>query len=229
MKRLLAYLVLGIFILSAGRLANAESEAWLVQKTSGSVTFESGSASGKLAKGHYVTKGTVVRTGHSGRVLLVRDTESIFIGPNTVATIARHPTPYMRTTIILKRGAATFNVRTKQRPHFSVETPFLAAVVKGTSFSVRAGTTSARVTVKQGVVQVRALRSGQYANLSAGQSAAAGQSALTITGAEPLPMVKKGSARAPIVTGVGPVNNAPDVSPAPNEGAGKGKKNGKNK
>jgi ferric-dicitrate binding protein FerR (iron transport regulator) len=194
MKRLLAYLVVGIFLLSAGRLANAGSEVWLVQKTSGSVTFVSGSTSGKLTKGHHVSRGTVVQTGNSGRVLLMRDKESIFIGPNTVATMARHPTPYMRTTIILKRGAATFKVRTKQRPHFSVETPFLAAVVKGTSFSVRVGRASAGVTVKQGVVQVRALRSGQYADLSAGQSAAANSndgSPLTLSGGVRCPLSKK--------------------------------------
>jgi ferric-dicitrate binding protein FerR (iron transport regulator) len=234
MKRLLAYVVVAISLLSAGRLANAGSEAWLVQKTSGSVTFVSGSTSGKLTKGHHVSRGTVVQTGNSGRVLLMRDKESIFIGPNTVATMARHPTPYMRTTIILKRGAATFKVRTKQRPHFSVETPYLAAVVKGTSFSVRAGSTSAGVTVKQGIVQVRALSSGQYADLSAGQSAAVngtGQNTLTVTGRGQLPPVKKGSARAPIVTGVGPVSNEPGATPADNTGSdkAKGKKKGKDK
>src|SRR5687768_17727568 len=71
MKRLLICLVAGIFVLSAGRLATAGPEDWLVQKTSGSVTFVSGSTSGKLTKGHHVSRGTVVQTGNSGRVLLM--------------------------------------------------------------------------------------------------------------------------------------------------------------
>ena len=233
MKRLVVWLVVGLCLLSAGRFADAGTDDWLVQKVSGSVNFANGATSSKLLTGSRMSRGTVLRTGNNGRVLLVRNTESIFIGPNTVATIARHPFQNMRTTIILKRGAATFKVRTQERPHFSVETPFLAAVVKGTSFSVRAGSTSAGVTVKEGIVHVRALSSGQYADLSAGQSAAvrdATTGALTVTGTGQLPRIKKGSSRAPLIkaTDVGPVSGAPDVSPAPNKGA-KGKKNSKNK
>jgi hypothetical protein len=73
--------------------------------------------------------------------------------------------------VLLQRGETNLNVRKKSRPHLSVETPYLVAVVKGTRFKVAVAQRSAEVVVEEGRVEVRALSSGYYADVLAGQKA----------------------------------------------------------
>ena len=59
----------------------------------------------------------------------------------------------------------------KNVKHFEVETPYLAAVVKGTQFSVTVNANSTSVNVKRGQVEVSDFRSGQIARVMPGQVA----------------------------------------------------------
>ena len=82
-----------------------------------------------------------------------------------------------------------------------VLTPYLVAVVNGTKFNVTVGRNSAEVSVQEGRVAVRALRSGRYVDVSAGQKAtvdAAGN--LTLTGKGQLAAIKTGTPRAATVS-----------------------------
>ena len=54
-------------------------------------------------------------------------------------------------------GEIEFDVEKRHVKHFAVKTPFLAAVVKGTHFVVRAGADGDSVAVERGIVEVEAL------------------------------------------------------------------------
>ena len=69
--------------------------------------------------------------------------------------------------------------------HFEVETPYLAAVVKGTQFRVSVNATSTSVDVIRGQVEVADFKSGQIAQVMQGQSATAfehGNRGLSLSG-----------------------------------------------
>src|SRR5260221_148417 len=62
-------------------------------------------------------------------------------------------------------------VEKKNVPHFEVETPYLAAVVKGTQFRVSVSATGTRVEVQRGQVEVVGFKTGQIAQVLPGQAA----------------------------------------------------------
>ena len=171
---------------------NAMPWGWLVQKSSGKANYQTAQLPlSPLRKGQVVNRGDTVRTGANGKVLLVRNAESVFIGPYSIATIASLATPGMRTTVLLHKGQVDLTVRTKTRPHFSVETPYLVAVVKGTKFKVTASPSRSEVTVSEGRVRVKSLRTGKFVDVDAGQRAVVDRSgALTLSGKGKLASVK---------------------------------------
>jgi hypothetical protein len=172
-----------------------------VQKTSGSATYRSANISlSPVKKGLVFGRGTIVRTGDNGKVLLVRNDESVFIGPYTTAAIAQRPTLGMQTTVLLQRGEANLAVQRKSRAHFSVETPYLVAVVKGTKFKVAVTSSYAEVAVQEGRVQVRALKTGKYADIIAGQKAVVDKAGnLKLSGKGRLASIRTGAPRAAAV------------------------------
>jgi len=171
MRHIFVSIVFGITLLTAPMVSHSGPWGWLVQKTTGNAVYSSnGTAQLAVQKGLVFDRGTTVQTGDNGRVLLARNEESVFIGPHTVASIAAASTN-MKTTVTLQKGQASFVVRKRSQKHFSVDTPFLAAVVKGTKFDVTVGASSAEVSVKEGIVEVRALKSGRTADVLAGQKA----------------------------------------------------------
>ena len=97
-------------------------------------------------------------------------------------------------------GSIVLEVEKQNVEHFEVETPFLAAVVKGTRFIVNVNKHGADVRVSSGSVNVSAFKSGQFALVSAGQLAsvaALGQGNLTLSGSGPVGPILKGAPRNP--------------------------------
>jgi FecR-like protein len=184
MRKLLAILSAAALMALPVATLQSASWGWLVQKTTGSAVYQSAQLRmTPLRKGVILNRGATVRTGTNGKVLLVRDAESVFIGPHSIAAIAAHPTPGMRTTVLLQKGKLDLSVNTKSRPHFSIETPYLVAIVKGTKFQVTSFASRSEVTVKEGRVRVKALASGKYADLDPGQKAVVDRSGnLTLSG-----------------------------------------------
>ena len=104
------------------------------------------------------------------------------------------------TTILHQAGSIVLEVEKQNVEHFEVETPFLAAVVKGTRFNVNVGQHGADVRVLSGSVNVSSFKTGQFALVSAGQLAsvaALGQGNLTLGGSGPVGPVLKGLPRNP--------------------------------
>ena len=72
-------------------------------------------------------------TGGNGRVLLIRGQETILVAPNSVISVPAEKKDGMQTTILQQAGSIVLEVEKQNVQHFEVETPYLAAVVKGTA------------------------------------------------------------------------------------------------
>lgn len=99
-----------------------------------------------------VPERSVIVTGQKGRAILTRGTEQIILQPNSRLVIPE--TKDNTTRLLQSRGSALFRVDKKQLPHFRVDTPYLAAVVKGTIFLVSVTEKSASIQVTEGAVSV---------------------------------------------------------------------------
>ena len=126
----------------------AEEGVWRVSKSSGEVWMTtSGAQPASLRQEEILKPGDTIRTGRSGRVLLVRGEETILVSPNSVIGVPAEKKEGLSTTIVQQAGSILLEVERRNVKHFEVETPYLAAVVKGTQFrvSVHAASTSVDV------------------------------------------------------------------------------------
>ena len=162
------FLLLIFVVVCAGSEAIAQSAAWRVSKSSGEVWVStSGVQQASLTDDAVLNSGDNIRTGRNGRVLLVRGQEQILISPNSVISLPATKSPGS-TTVIQQSGTILIEVEKRNMQHFEVETPYLAAVVKGTQFRVSVGQGESYVTVLGGQVDVTDFRSGQSALVHAG-------------------------------------------------------------
>jgi hypothetical protein len=194
-------LLLMFVVVVAGSEAIADS-AWRVSKSSGEVWVStSGVQQASLTDDAVLNPGDNIRTGRNGRVLLVRGQEKILISPNSVIGL---PVPKSSgtTTVIQQSGTILLEVEKRNVQHFEVETPYLAAVVKGTQFRVTVGQGESFVTVLGGQVDVTDFRSGQSAFVLPGQMAKVamvGKAGLALSGSGTLSPIRPGTPRTPSV------------------------------
>ena len=135
----LCLLVMFVFV-CAGSEAIAESAAWRVSKSSGEVWVStSGAQQASLTDEAVLNPGDNIRTGRNGRVLLVRGQEQILISPNSVVGLPAAKSPGHDHRSFSSPAPFSSRLRKVTCQHFEVETPYLAAVVKGTQFRVSVG------------------------------------------------------------------------------------------
>ncbi len=135
--------------------------AWTVSTVNGDVRHsQDGGAPATLAVGDEVGVGGKVTTGPNARVVLTRGSESMTLAPKGEIAIPAE-TGGMLTRIVQNLGTLLLNVDKKPEQHFEVKTPYLAAVVKGTTFTVSVDKGGSAVHVVTGLVQVNDLLSGQ--------------------------------------------------------------------
>jgi hypothetical protein len=164
--------VLLVALTSSAAAARADDASWQIGKSSGDVWVVSqGAQPAALGDQAEIKAGDVIRTGRTGRVLLKRGEETILVAPNTEVGIPKKPQDGLSTTILQKAGSILLSVEKRNENHFEVETPYLAAVVKGTQFRVDVDRSGARVNVVRGQVEVADFRSGQIAQVMPGQLA----------------------------------------------------------
>jgi len=143
---------IGLFMTSA---ASAAPDGWQISEKSGTVTVLHSGVSKIALQGNAIAMGDVVNTGPNGRAVLVRGQEYLVIAPNSRLRIA-DPAPSGGMVQILQDvGNVIFKIKRKSTPHFAVQTPYLAAVVKGTTFSVTVNESGASVQVIEGAVEVK--------------------------------------------------------------------------
>src|SRR5246500_3136436 len=189
------------FILGGSAIALAADDGvWSVSKSSGEVwVTTTGADQVSLKQEEALKPGDTIRTGSNGRVLLVRGEETILVAPNSVIGLPAEQKDGLSTTIVQQAGSILLEVEKRNVKHFEVETPYLAAVVKGTQFSVTVGAGSTKVGVLRGQVEVSDFRTGQIAQVMPGQAAPAfehGKPGLSLSGAGTFNPIEQGKSRA---------------------------------
>jgi hypothetical protein len=192
------------FILAMASAAfAADGGDWTVHKSSGEVWLTgSGVQQASLKQEDVLKPGDSVRTGRTGRVLLKRGDEMILVSPNSVIGVPAQKKEGLSTTIMQQAGSILLDVEKRNVKHFEVETPYLAAVVKGTQFRVTVNAGKTTVDVTRGQVEVADFKSGQIAQVMAGQHATAfanGKTGLSLGGTGVLAPIEHGKPRAPSI------------------------------
>ena len=94
-----------------------------------------------------------VQTGKTGRAVLVRGGDTMVVGPGSRVNLPSERVDG-NTQVWQSLGSVFYSINKQTKPHFQVDTPYLAAVVKGTSFVISVADERARIDVTDGLVQV---------------------------------------------------------------------------
>ena len=153
---------------------------WLVQAIEGSAEVRraaEGLSWTNLAVGQLVEPGSEIRTSSAGRVALVSGRDTLNITPSSRVEL---PAPVQPASVQIYQwfGEVTYEIGKRPAFEFEVDTPHLAAVVKGTKFTVDVGEDDSVVDVSEGLVQVAANGDRRSAaDVAVGQAATVGASA----------------------------------------------------
>jgi hypothetical protein len=162
--------ILAIVILST---TSAFADDWVATKLRGKVIQLVDNEWVPLKRNDIVSDDRAVRTLVGGWVTFQRDAETIELGPNTQIRI--HDGDGERFTTVEEHfGTVSVEAEVKNVQHFAVQTPFLAAVVKGTKFTVKSGKAGSSVKVMRGAVAVEAVADHSHVIVKAGQTAEVG-------------------------------------------------------
>lgn len=149
-------------------------DLWQIESRSGDVRVsQEGVTPASLGGADALPAGTRITTGANGRAILRRGDEAIVIAPNSSLELAADSRPGLATTILQSLGTILLSVDKQNHQHFEVETPYLAAVVKGTKFAVSVADGKASVHVVEGAVEVMDFESGDVGMVRPGQTAQA--------------------------------------------------------
>ena len=160
------------FFLAVPRHASAQDPThWHVVELRGSATvMRPGVSPVSLADNAEVEPGDQIKTEVNGHVILRHGGDTVLIAPNSLVGIPAADTGLF-TRVLQTFGTVLVNVAKRPDPHFEVRTPFLAAIVKGTTFTVSADSVSSAVQVVEGVVNVVDSAQRQSVMVTAGQTA----------------------------------------------------------
>lgn len=210
-------------VASSGAFAGDDG-VWSISKSSGEVwVTTAGAEQASLKQDDTLKPGDFVRTGRNGRVLLVRGEETILVSPNSVIGLPTDKKDGMSTTILQQAGSILLEVEKRNVKHFEVETPYLAAVVKGTHFGVTVNAASTSVNVERGQVEVSDFKTGQIAQILPGQTAtsfAHGKHGLSLSGTGTFNPIEQGKPRPSSIERI-PVPKGGLLAPHNNAGDGK--------
>ena len=104
-----------VVVLAAGASAMAADDGvWSVSKSSGEVWITTtGAQQASLKPENTLKPGDTIRTGRTGRVLLVRGEETILIAPNSVIGVPTEKKDGLSTTILQQAGSILLEVEKK--------------------------------------------------------------------------------------------------------------------
>jgi hypothetical protein len=172
MRRLILIVISAFALLASPAFAkDAGSAAWVVSQLSGDArVVHRGLQPVALTTAARLEPGDRVVTGLTGRATLTRGADYIILAPRSDLQLPATPEPAGFTRVIQNLGTMLFKVRHTGIPHFAVDTPMLAAVVKGTTFTVVVGPNRSAVQVIQGKVQVTAAEGGMSRLVEGGKT-----------------------------------------------------------
>lgn len=170
-KLTLAFFSLFFLIGSPAIAAGTANEIWIVTQLSGDArVVHPGAQSASLKVSDQLAPGDILTTGASGRATLVHGGDYILVAPRSQLKLPSTPQPTGFTRVVQTLGTLLFKVQHTGIPHFAVDTPMLAAVVKGTTFTVVVDQQRSAVQVIKGIVQVSALEGGMTRMVEGGRT-----------------------------------------------------------
>ena len=166
--------------------ATVAGDEWVVDRLRGQVLVKTNGVWQELARGDVVSDDSPIKSLEGTRVTFARGVERIELSGATEIRIFDREGELM-TTVMQAYGTVTVEAERRNIQHFSIQTPYLAAIVKGTRFTVISDETQSNVAVSRGLVQVQDYEHDRATDISPGQTATVGQDiALEVTGSGPL-------------------------------------------
>lgn len=147
---------------AAGGIGN-----WTLVSVQGTVTVDGDAVGAPNLK---LAQGTLLETGSDGKAVLTRPGDSITVYPNSRMAIPRTDNGE-EAGVMQMLGKLLFRMESRESRDFEVKTPYLAAAIKGTTFTVEVNGEDAAVEVAEGSVLVSSNRSGQSAYVGPGERA----------------------------------------------------------
>ena len=140
--------------------ASAADKPWAVTEASGDVRVVVGGQTKAVKRGALLASGSLLVTGAQARAVIVHGGDAVVVSQNSRLKIAE-PSPERGIfATMVEYGTSLFRIKHTNTPHFGVKTPYLAAVVKGTTFTVNVGPVGSSVQVTEGAVEVATLDGG---------------------------------------------------------------------
>ena len=201
--------------------AYAQSAPWTISEASGRVVIRDSAGDHAGARGATVPAGATVMTGTTGRAILVRGQDFVTLSANARMRLPGAAQAGGLFQMIQEWGNALFRIEHRKDPHFGVQAPYLAAVVKGTTFSVTVTREGSSVQVIEGAVEAATADGGAHELVRPGAVAsvmASDRFRLTVQGQNAHSIDSPARGRAG--------SSAPVAPPAPNgASAGSGDRN----
>jgi len=168
--RLLATIAILSIVLGSGA---AKAADWIVERATMPAQF---STDGKnwtpLATGMSVPNGAWINTGRGGRAFMRRGRDTLLVNAQTLINSRERGTDSRPVTTITQQfGEIRVDVQKRGYDQMTVRTPYMAAVVKGTRFSVYSRQKRSSVRVARGLVEVTDPDTGARAQVGAGGKA----------------------------------------------------------
>ena len=158
-----------------------QAQFWTAAKLRGGVERQVDGNWVPVKRGDAIADHQFIRTASNGFVEFQRGKETISLAPLTVVQVMdRLGKQY--TTVKAAVGEVTIVADVRDVKHFEVDTPFLAAVVKGTVFTVKTGKRGSSVSVDRGRVAVSEAHSRRSVVVAKGQTVSTGGAGLSVTG-----------------------------------------------
>lgn len=126
----------------------------------------------KLERNMVVPDDRPIQTLGDGHVVFTRGRETIDVGPATqIRIVDRGTAARPATTVNQYFGTVSIEAQVEDVQHFTVQTSYLAAIVKGTKFTVTTSKVGTGVSVERGHVAVEDRNNNTHVLLGVGQSA----------------------------------------------------------
>ncbi|HEX8414831.1 MAG TPA: FecR family protein, partial [Sphingomicrobium sp.] len=152
--KILSRFAIATTLLATASPVLAGTGPWTVSEAAGKVTVTDVSGTKPVARGMVIPAGATLTTGPGGRAVMVRGPEFVTVSANSRLRVAEAAQQTGLVQILQDWGNAMFRIDKQKNPHFAVKTPYLAAVVKGTTFSITVSREGASMQVVEGAVEV---------------------------------------------------------------------------
>lgn len=170
MRSFLALAIAALALAIAPASARAQEASWRIITQAGNVWVQTPPDAPRVAvSNRSLPRGAVITTGADSQATLVNGRQRIEMSANSRMTVPGMRNGFER--ILQDMGSIVFDVDHRDTPHFTVDTPRLAAIVKGTRFTITVNDNLDSIAVESGLVEVHSRRGDDVENVATGEMA----------------------------------------------------------